>query len=218
MKKIYVIVVFLLMTTSSILSQVKLRPGVRLGMNISSISGIDNTSSKIGLEGGAFLNIHFSDFYELQLETLLTQQGAKLDGDFNNGLGSSSDDIFDENVNPNSINDIDLTYASIGVINKFFIIKDAGLHFLAGGNFNIAINNEDYNFIDVDLAFTAGIGYQFPFGLTIDARYKQGIIDLDDGFTSFGGGSDDDLFEDSKNYLNSSIQLGVSYKFDFNTK
>ena len=77
------------------------------------------------------------------------------------------------------------------------------------------------SFSDLDVAKQihdgcGGIGYDFPFGLSVEARYKQGIIDYDDGFSEFGDSSDpyyDDNYD--KNNLNGVFQIGVSYKFDF---
>lgn len=194
----------LLISGTTVFSQVKIRPGARLGINVSNISSLENTSSKTGLNAGLFVNVHFSHFYELQLETSYSNQGAEIKYNSSRRL----DPIFtvaDDNL--------DLEYISIGVINKFFIIKDSGLHLMVGPSIDVNIGDGYADFTPIDLSFTLGIAYELPFGLTVEARYKQGIIDLDDGFTTIN--SNDDYYDEGKNYLNSTIQIGASYKFDF---
>ena len=186
-------------------SQVKVSPGVKVGLNNSSISNFDDASSKTGIYGGLFLNLHLSDVYELQFETMYSSQGAKANYYYY--------DYFTGNTIVEKDKEAILDYVSIGIANKIFIIRDLGLNLIIGPSIDIKVNdnfdNEETS--PLDLAFFGGIGYEFPFGLGIEARYKQGIIDIDDGFTTIGGDSE---YEDDNN-LNSVIQIGVSYRFNF---
>ena len=88
---------------------------------------------------------------------------------------------------------------------------------MVGVGIDVKINNnvDDYYFdtAPIDITFTGGIGYDFPMGLSIEARYKQGIIDFDDGFSEFGDSNSG--YDEDENNLNGVIQIGVSYKFDF---
>ena len=63
-----------------------------------------------------------------------------------------------------------------------------------------------------DFAIAGGIGYNSPFGLTIDLRYKQGLIDVFGRNVDTGNGVDtidvDDLV------LNKGFQLSFGYLFD----
>ena len=70
-------------------------------------------------------------------------------------------------------------------------------------------NNDEFEISPVDLTFTGGIGYEFGFGLILEARYKQGSISTD-----FFGNRD--LFEEDGSQLNSVIQVGLGYKFKIN--
>jgi len=207
MKKIVFALACIVLTTTAF-SQVKVRPGIKLGLNNSNINGMDGASSKTGFYAGAFVNVDISSFYELQLETMYSNQGATVRVS-ELYVYDSGDPFFNNNDNTTDIN---LQYLSIGIANKFFIVKDLGLHFIVGPSIDILVDDDNFtNFTPIDLAFFGGIGYEFPFGLSIEARYKQGIIDLDDGFTTFGSNSSGY----DKNYLNSVIQVGAAYKFNF---
>lgn len=82
------------MITTSVVSQVIVRPGVRLGLNYSNVSSVDNTKSKLGFNEGLFVNLHLSDLYELQVETLYSSQEAKLE--VPRSMSSNSDSRFNE--------------------------------------------------------------------------------------------------------------------------
>ncbi|HUH47334.1 MAG TPA: hypothetical protein VLZ54_09290, partial [Arenibacter sp.] len=59
----------------------------------------------------------------------------------------------------------------------------------------------------IDAVVFVGAGYEFDFGLTVELRYKQGLIDLD--FKDKGEyGSDTE-----ENQLNNVVQIGLAYKF-----
>lgn len=173
-------------------SQKKVRPGIRVGANYSSLS---NTSleSKTGLYLGAFLNIQHSNFYALQPELIYSNQGA------DSGIYE------DESVN--------IDYISIGLTNKFFVMNDARFHLLVGVSIDL---NLEYSFISLanngwnsdtfflDVAFYGGLGYQFDIGLALEARYKHGTIGV---FT-------DEFFDEDNTRMNSLFQIGLAYRFD----
>lgn len=208
------ILVLCLFIGTSIFSQVKLRPGIRLGANISNISGLDEASSKAGFYIAAFGNVHFSKLYELQLELGYSNQGANVINDIVDEYYDEQNDIYAKEIIGQEEVRSDIDYISIGIMNKFFIAS-SGLHFIVGPSVDITYNNDAYFgalFPSVDVALTGGIGYQFPFGLAIEARYKQGLLDVDnDLFTS----SDSNFSFNNNTYLNTVFQLGLSYKFDF---
>ncbi|MFK5878053.1 MAG: porin family protein [Flavobacteriaceae bacterium] len=191
MKKHLLIVVLMLITYSAF-SQKKLHLGVKAGVNYSSLS---NTSFdyKPGLYVGLFLQVQVSDFYALQPELYYSNQGAKT-----NFLGAE---------------DVNIHYVSIAFANKFFIMNDQRFHLLAGigldldwddNLINLANSGfETNNIFAVDMTVFGGLGYQFDMGLTIEARYKRGLIGV---FT-------DELFEEN-NHFNSVFQFGLAYKFD----
>ncbi len=174
-------------------SQKKVNPGIRVGANYSTLSNT-NLDSKTSLYIGGFLNIQLSNFYALQPELFYSNQGA--DSRF----------YEDESVN--------IDYISIGLTNKFYVMNDARFHFLIGVSidFNLeysfihlANNGWDSDTFFLDVAFYGGLGYQFDFGLALEARYKHGTIGV---FT-------DEFFDENNTRMNSLFQFGMAYKFDF---
>ncbi|WP_452230726.1 MULTISPECIES: porin family protein [unclassified Lacinutrix] len=212
MKKIILSLALLIAGTTAF-SQVTLKPGVRAGANFANVSNL-KTDQKTDFYIGAFLEMQLADFYALQPEVTYSRQGAKYD--------------------ISGVDDLDLQYVGLTVINKFSPIKNLGLHFLVGPGIDVKVSDNvqsnyrydsyydpyynSYDTAPIDITFTGGIGYDFPFGLSVEARYKQGIIDYDDGFSEFGdSGSGDYYYDDERddNNLNGVFQIGVSYKFDF---
>jgi len=60
-----------------------------------------------------------------------------------------------------------------------------------------------------DISVFGGIGYEFPFGLILEARYKQGLIEID----LFDFDFDSDSFDTVDEAFNVSFQYSVAYKF-----
>ena len=183
-------------------AQTELWLGPKAGINMANVSNVDG-NSMIGAYGGAAFAIKFSERYALQPELGVSMQG--------------STEIY------NSNEDLKLTYFTFGVINKLYIVE--GFHLLAGPEFNFKINDtfsdwadseiydENGNYIGdtdaqpFDAALVGGLGYDLPFGLTLEARYKQGLQDV----MNFINWDDD---TDSR--LNQVFQFGIAYKFHLN--
>lgn len=200
MKKFLVLNTFLMMLGASH-AQVELWLGPKAGVNIANVSNTDG-SSMTGLNLGVAFMVKFSERYALQPELGFSMQGAS--------------EIY------NSNEDLKLNYFTVGLMNKLYFIE--GFHMLAGPEFNFKMNDtfsdwyDDYyyddegNYIDepdaqpFDFAIVGGLGYDFPFGLTLEARYKQGLLDINDFFN----------YEDEKSSLNQVFQIGVVYKFHLN--
>jgi len=141
MKKTILILAFLV-ASSTTFAQIKIRPGIKLGLNNSRLQGLDNAESKAGINGGLFVNFDFTRFYELQIETTYSQQGAKLSRQASNTI-INNDPIFSNNTFEQ---DIDLQYFSLGVANKFFVMaKDHGFHFIIGPSIDIIVNDTNFN-------------------------------------------------------------------------
>ena len=189
MKKLVLILTFVSISLAAF-SQVTFKPGVKAGVNFAKVSNTIG-DTKTDFYVGGLLEMQFANFYALQPELLYSRQG---------------------NDHPVSGYDgIELQYFSISIANKFSPFKDIGLNFVAGPSIDIKvgdnIDNDDWS--PLDFAVFGGLSYEFPFGLEIEARYKQGLIDIDDGYSEFGNSDADD------NNLNSVIQVGLSYKFSF---
>lgn len=175
-------------------SKAQVRPGIKLGLNSSNISKT-KLDTKSGLYVGAFVKIPISEYYSLQPEILYSNQGG--------------------NSNSNEYGDVAINYLSIGIPNKFYVSPNKGFHFMLGLGLDINLKNNfvgltnfdiDNEISPVDVVAMGGIGYEFDFGLAIEARYKQGTISVD-----FLG--EDNLYEEAGSNLNGVFQIGASYKF-----
>jgi hypothetical protein len=184
-------------------AQVKVRPGVKLGINQADLSNMDGSSKKTGLNGGLFVNLKLAGFYQLQVETTYSNQGTTF-------ISSSyATDFNDASFSRNEKIDFDLKYISIGIANKFFPAKDVGFNFIVGPSIDILVNDEDFYdyYTPIDLSFFGGVGYEFSFGLGLEIRYKQGVVDIREDYYDYYDEDYDDTI------LNGLIQIGATYKF-----
>jgi len=190
-------------------SQVKVRPGLRLGLNASNITNHYNSERVLGLNGAMFVNLHLSRFYELQPELTYSNQG------FNGGNYTYVNPYYGDIVHVNE-DDISIHYFGIAIANKFFVSPEIGLHFIIGPSLDINISDNSRGEITpADVSFFGGIGYEFPMGLGIEARYKQGFVDVRDGYYDYyyDDYNYDDEYYNGNNKLNSVFQFSVYYKF-----
>lgn len=192
MKRIIILITLMVFGSKIAMSQAKVRPGIKVGVNYSTISNLD-MDREWGLLIGALVHIDFSEFYTMQPEILYSRQGGK-------------------STRP-ELESVAIDYITVGLSNKFFV-KDTNFHFLVGSsldfdfddNFARLINDGfDDDVFFFDFAFFGGVGYEFDVGLMLEARYKHGTIEV---FTS-------DFFSANENQLNDLFQFSLAYKFDF---
>lgn len=154
--------------------------GIKAGPNFSKLdvnsSAGDNYKSRTGFHGGAFALIKLTKI-GIQPEILFSQQGSKVT--FNSGDGEANFD-----------------YINIPIILKLYTIAGLNLQvgpqfgFLSGGEVKETIGGitttydakEFYKGSDFSAAL--GIGWDLPFGLTLDARYNLGLSKVNDGQNS----------------------------------
>jgi len=194
MKK-YILLLGIVFFGNLAVTNAQARPGIKLGLNNSNLSNT-TLDTKQDIYIGAFVNIPLANYYALQPEVLYSRQG-----------GTS---------NSNEFGDVNINYIAITAANKFYVSPNKGFHFIiglgldfnVGSDLNILFgsNEDEFNISPIDLTFTGGIGYEFGFGLILEARYKQGAISTD-----FFGSRD--LFEEDGSQLNSVFQVGLAYKF-----
>ncbi|SHL37866.1 porin family protein [Flavobacterium saccharophilum] len=197
MKKITLIafVLFIGLTTSQ--AQMKVSPGIRGGLNLSTLTNIDDNSMKSDFYVGGLVEIKFNKYFTLQPEITYSRQGS-------NGreyyLGAPTQDVKYE-----------LNYVTLGAVAKFNF-GGQGFHVLAGPSLDIKTDDNfgryGYDPIGTDFSFVGGIGYSLPNGLTFEARFKQGLIDI----YGYDGIDYDDYYYDQV-ILNQVLQFGISYTF-----
>ena len=159
-------------------SQAQLAIGIKAGPNFSNIdtksSAGENYKNRSGFHGGAFLLIKAAKI-GVQPEIIFSQQGSKVR-------------INSENFESN------FSYVNIPIILKLYTV--AGINIQAGPQFGFVTNAEapiqeqiggPATVQDVkdrmknsDFTVALGLGWDLPFGLTIDARYNLGLSKIYD--------------------------------------
>ncbi|HEV3325694.1 MAG TPA: porin family protein [Puia sp.] len=181
--------------------------GIKGGGNLESFTGspgfyYTDHRFQAGWNAGAFLNLWLGNHFAIAPEVLYTTAGAQVK------VTNSGDN---QNVYVND--QLHLAYISIPVMAK---VRFTGGFFLETGpefNFNVSNSNFENNTVKNftnggEFAWGAGLGYQSPIGLGIDARYNVGLTKVNE--TSMANWSD-------VNWHNSGFQLDLFWTI-FNNK
>lgn len=193
------IVCCLLLAGQQAFSQAQLAVGIKAGPNFANIdtesSAVTNYKNRTGFHGGAFVLIKAAKI-GIQPEVIFSQQGSK--------VRINSED-FESNF----------SYLNIPIILKLYTV--AGINIQAGPQFGFITNAETpiqdqvgvYRVEDVkdkmkssDFTVALGLGWDLPFGLTIDARYNMGLSKIYEDAPS-------QQTEDAKNQV---FQVSLGYK------
>jgi hypothetical protein len=199
--KLAVIVCMFVGTAQYAYSQAQLAIGIKAGPNFATIdtksSASENYKNRAGFHGGAFVLIKASKI-GIQPEIIFSQQGSKVE---------INRDNFESNF----------SYVNIPIILKLYTV--AGINIQAGPQFGFITNAEtpvedqlnpgSFKVEDVkdkmkssDFTVALGLGWDLPFGLTIDARYNLGLSKIYEDAPS-------QTTEDAKNQV---FQLSLGYK------
>lgn len=206
MKKLFLLLIVVISWANAV-AQVKVRPGLKLGLNSAKLTNVYQSERKLGINGGLFVNVHLTRFYELQVEAGYSNQGT--------GYKSSRSGGFDPIIDGNFSEDINLEYLYFGIANKFFPIQNNGLNLIVGPSIDILVSENPNDFyVPFDFGLFAGVGYEFAFGLGLELRYKQGFLDVRDSYWSDFDDDEYDFF-DGDNVLNGVLQLSATYRFGF---
>ena len=202
MKKLFL--GLLLAAGFSVSAQVTFKPGIRGGLNLTSITQ-SRGSFKPTFYVGGLGEIKLTKRYALQPEIIYSRQGS-------NDITTEYYD-YSTGFDVTGQKDVELDYVSLAVINKFYIVD--GFHALVGPTLDFLVNdNLVYHDTDVDLGITFGLGYTTPSGFTIEARFKKGVVDVLES-EYYRSGSDFFLGDYNTNIL---FQFGVSYALDLKKK
>ena len=208
MKKLMLLAVMMIttMATRAQMSEGTISVMPKVGANYSDVSGagkvIDN---KWGLAAGAEVEYKFKDWFGLSGGLMYEQQGFK---------------------HKETGNKLKTEYINIPILAKFYVWKglclSTGLQpgFLTKAKYGKSgLVPEEYTDVksDVnkfDLSLPVAISYDFPFGLNIELRYYDGIIDVikNDAASKFGTTSMTNRWYEEKN-KNRTLQLSIGYKF-----
>lgn len=193
------IVCFVLLAGQQAYSQAQVAIGIKAGPNFATLdtksSASENYKNRTGFHGGAFVLIKAAKI-GVQPEVIFSQQGSK--------VRINSED-FESNF----------SYVNIPIMLKLYTV--AGINIQAGPQFGFVTNAEApiqdqfgvYSVQDAkdrmkssDFTVALGLGWDLPFGLTIDARYNLGLSKIyEDAPTN--------TTEDAKNQV---FQFSLGYK------
>lgn len=175
MKKLFVFAAALCLSTAAF-SQAQFSIGLKAGPNFANIdtksSAGANYDNRTGFHGGAFALLKFTKV-GIQPEVLFSQQGSKVT--FNN-----------QDVEAN------YNYFNIPVMVKLYTVAGINLQvgpqfgFVAGGEQKITDRTtgvqtkEDAKDVlkSSDFSAALGVGWDLPFGLSIEGRYNLGLSDV----------------------------------------
>ncbi|MGY0391043.1 outer membrane beta-barrel protein [Bizionia sp. KMM 8389] len=197
MKKLFITILFLLLISLSF-SQTEKGIGFRVGVNTSKLTNAD-INYKTNAYFSILYHVRFSDLYAIQPELGYSNQG---------GIDKNKQTIY-------------LEYITLGVANKLYFVPNLGLYMLLAPGFDFDIDDtliglanrndndgNDATFIDFKISF--GLGFELKNGLSFEARYKQGLIDVYSGsFHNF----ESEIYE-NENQFNAVFQIGIAYKFN----
>lgn len=201
-KTIFVLVAgLLIIAAQQTYAQVGLAVGIKAGPNFAKInteaSPEANYKSRTGFHGGAFVLIKATKI-GIQPEIIFSQQGSTVEIDSKN---------YESNF----------SYINIPIIIKLYTV--AGINLQAGPQFGfvnsaeapvisssignpVTIENVKDRAKGSDLTVALGLGWDLPFGLTIDARYNLGLSKVYDKAPS----------QQTENAKNQVIQVSLGYK------
>ncbi len=201
MKRKTLLLAIALAATTQLFAQKKVSPGIRAGVNVTTLSNID-ADFKADFYAGGILSLNLGQRYTLQPELIYTRQGA-----------SNVTFVDEESGEPTGQENVTIQYLSLGVINKFYFVD--GFHGLIGPSLDMKIGKnfpridfDDDEYGGVDLGISLGLGYTLPIGLTFEGRFKTGMLDAFNNDYFLGMFDDPDEIS-----LNRVFQLGVSYSF-----
>jgi hypothetical protein len=196
MKKLFIVAVLCFFGWAQSNAQVSFKPGLRAGANFSHFTKGDNNydyysgintgridfTSKTDLYLGFYGALQLTKYYTLQPEINYSRQGATF-----NSAGYSTERY-------------DVSYLSVGVVNKFTFNDKFNVHLGPTIDFLVDKSSNINTDSDVDLAFVLGAGYNFTKNFGLEARIKKGIIPV--------------LDYSNSSHTNVVISLGGTYTFD----
>ncbi|WP_130736698.1 porin family protein [Flavobacterium sp. J27] len=161
--------------------------GAKAGLNLSTLTGDDDTSMKVGFQVGGFAEIGISDKFAIQPELLYSAQGTKYDG-----AGDPS---------------LNLDYLNIPVMAKYYVTEGFSLE--AGPQIGFLLSAKaksdggDVDFKDyvnsTDFGLNVGAGYDVTENINLGLRYGFGLSDVNK--------------EGDDSIKNSNFAFAVAYKF-----
>jgi len=188
-----ILILLIAIASVSAYSQAQFAIGIKGGLNFANLDASSISaaySNKTGYHGGAFVLIKLGKI-GIQPELIYSKQGSAF------------------KVNTTSF-DANYDYFNIPIILKLYTIAGINLQVgpqfgFASGNVPVGINvNNGSTIVDKlkgsDISAALGLGWDAPFGLSIDARYNLGLSKINEGTST------------SAEIKNQVIQISLGYK------
>ena len=200
--KVCLAIVFMMSLSSALKAQIQFAVGLKAGPNFAKIntdaSATENYKNRTGFHGGAFVLFKATKI-GVQPEVIFSQQGSKV---------TINSQDYESNF----------SYVNIPIIIKLYTV--AGINLQAGPQFGFVNKAETpirdevtgvYSVQDAkdrvknsDITAALGVGWDLPFGLTIDARYNLGLSKIFD--------KEQAPSQQTENAKNQVIQVSLGYK------
>ena len=202
MKKLTLTLLGLVAISTSAVAQQEVKFGPKAGVNISNLSGVDNSEMKIGFHVGAVAEIKFNEKFSVQPEVIYSSQGNK--GEFLMANVKLAD--YTQTID----------YINIPIMAKYYIVEGFSVELgpqvgfivkaetkyenkVVGATVTDGDNKDFYKSIDFGLG--VGLAYDLPMGFFVGGRYNLGLADIRENS------------DNGDAIKNSVIQVGVGYKF-----
>jgi len=201
MKKLLIILILGIISTSSIYSQTY---GIKAGLSVSNLAtndgDIEKDESRKGFTAGVFANYPIGIF-AIQPELLFTQKGATY-SDLGNGVQAKIDYI--ELPVSLQFNLLSPLYVYAGP--QFSYLTSSRVEYEVTSNTDVIIDNDESNYNRFDVGGVIGVGLRINTAF-IDARFSKGYIDFDKNRTFESA-----VFE-ARNLRNFNFQLTAGFGF-----
>ncbi|RFM36610.1 porin family protein [Chitinophaga silvisoli] len=164
--------------------------GVKGGLNVAKLTNIDDSHTRASIYAGGFANFALNDMFAIQPELLYSGQGYYYRDAFDNKYTTKLGYI-----------NIPVMF-QVHLVEEFFLEAGPQVGFLASakakaGKVTVDIK-DDMSTADFGVGF--GLGYQFPIGVGVTARYMFGLTDAYKNATEA--------------HKNSVASIGLTYTFN----
>ncbi|HEY9049634.1 MAG TPA: porin family protein [Ohtaekwangia sp.] len=176
----FLMIAVLTLTSAGVFAQAQFAIGIKAGPNFANLNTSEgvgaNYKNRTGFHAGAFALIKLSKI-GIQPEVLFSQQGSTF-------KYSGSPDL-----------KANFSYVNVPILIKLYTI--AGINIQAGPQFGFLTSAKRENYDSTsgqvteqsikndvkksDVSVALGLGWDLPFGLTIDGRYNLGLSDINSG-------------------------------------
>ena len=190
MKKILLAAVMLLGTATAFaqhsVGSFTLQP--KVGLNIATLTDIDNSKSRVDFAGGLEAEYQATDIFSLSAGLIYSRQGFKMDDTKIAGFTVKGD-----SWSP--------SYLNIPVLANVYVVKGLAVKFGVQPGFMVDKDDAGDAVKTFDFSIPVGLSYEFPtVPVVLDARYNWGVTKVID--------AGDDSPKTSV------FQITLGYKFD----